>query len=202
MNKDNDILMKVLELVKMVEREKINIGNNTKINLSFVFKEIDIDEDGEISGEDLYKYAQKEKMLYSKKECEYFIRFYDKDYSGGLAFEEFMSVFLSLYHNKLNQYMSNNIFLSKENDVKDKEEDYLQKCIVLLFGNYLVIEHKQYFRLKHMGERYPSPFSHLTDVDDLGFTVLITEADERSGYRVGNTYFFNHATNLTFLFLD
>ena len=121
MNKDNDILMKVLELVKMVEREKINIGNNTKINLSFVFKEIDIDEDGEISGEDLYKYAQKEKMLYSKKECEYFIRFYDKDYSGGLAFEEFMSVFLSLYHNKLNQYMSNNIFLSKENDVKDKE---------------------------------------------------------------------------------
>ena len=53
------------------------------------------------------------------------------------------------------------------NDVKDKEEDYLQKCIVLLFGNYLVIEHKQYFRLKHMGERYPSPFSHLTDVDDL-----------------------------------
>ena len=121
MNKDNDILMKVLELVKMVEREKINIGNNTKINLSFVFKEIDIDEDGEISGEDLYKYAQKEKMLYSKKECEYFTRFYDKDYSGGLAFEEFMSVFLSLYHNKLNQYMSNNIFLSKENDVKDKE---------------------------------------------------------------------------------
>ena len=42
----------------------------------------------------------------------------------------------------------------------------------------------------------------ITDVDDLGFTVLITEADERSGYRVGNTYFFNHATNLTFLFLD
>ena len=42
----------------------------------------------------------------------------------------------------------------------------------------------------------------ITDVDDLGFTVLITEADERSGYRVGNTYFFNHATNLIFLFLD
>ena len=53
MNKDNDILMKVLELVKMVEREKINIGNNTKINLSFVFKEIDIekDEDGEVLAE-------------------------------------------------------------------------------------------------------------------------------------------------------
>ena len=121
MNKDNDILMKVLDLVKMVEREKINIGNNTKINLSFVFKEIDFDEDGEISGEDLYQYAQKERMLYSKKECEYFIRFYDKDYSGGLSFEEFMNVFLSLYHNKLNQYMSNNIFIVKENDIKDKE---------------------------------------------------------------------------------
>lgn len=75
MNKDNDILMKVLELVKMVEREKINIGNNTKINLSFVFKEIDIDEDGEISGEDLYKYAQKEKMLYSKKNANILLDF-------------------------------------------------------------------------------------------------------------------------------
>lgn len=42
----------------------------------------------------------------------------------------------------------------------------------------------------------------ITNVDDLGFTILITEADERSGYRVGNVYFFNHATNLTFLFLD
>lgn len=38
--------------------------------------------------------------------------------------------------------------------------------------------------------------------ENLGFTVLITEADERSGYRVGNAYFFNHATNLVFLFLD
>ncbi len=42
----------------------------------------------------------------------------------------------------------------------------------------------------------------ITNVDDLGFTILITEADERSGYRVGNTYFFNHATNLIFLFID
>ena len=32
-------------------------------------------------------------------------------------------------------------------DMKEKDEDYLQKCIFLLFGNYLVIEHKQYFRL-------------------------------------------------------
>lgn len=36
----------------------------------------------------------------------------------------------------------------------------------------------------------------------LGFTILITEADERSSYVVGKTYFFNHATNLTFFFLD
>lgn len=42
----------------------------------------------------------------------------------------------------------------------------------------------------------------ITNVDDLGFTILITEADERSGYRVGNVYFFNHATNLIFLFID
>lgn len=42
----------------------------------------------------------------------------------------------------------------------------------------------------------------ITNVDDLGFTVMITEADERAGYRVGNTYFFNHAVKLTFLFLD
>lgn len=42
----------------------------------------------------------------------------------------------------------------------------------------------------------------ITNVDDLGFTILITEADGRSGYRVGNAYFFNHATNLIFLFLD
>ena len=42
----------------------------------------------------------------------------------------------------------------------------------------------------------------IKNVDDLGFTVLITEADERSGYRVGGTYFYNHARSLTFLFLD
>ena len=42
----------------------------------------------------------------------------------------------------------------------------------------------------------------ITNVDDLGFTIFITEADERSGYRVGNAYFFNHATNLIFLFID
>lgn len=42
----------------------------------------------------------------------------------------------------------------------------------------------------------------ITNVDGLGFTVLIMEADERSGYRTGKTYFFNHATNFVFLFLD
>lgn len=34
------------------------------------------------------------------------------------------------------------------------------------------------------------------------FRSIDVEADERSGYRVGNACFFNHATNLTFLFLD
>ncbi len=42
----------------------------------------------------------------------------------------------------------------------------------------------------------------IKNVDDLGFTILITETDEMSGYRVGSTYFFNHATNLKFYFLD
>lgn len=42
----------------------------------------------------------------------------------------------------------------------------------------------------------------IKDVDDLGFTVLITKVNEKSSYVVGRTYFFNHATNLTFLFID
>lgn len=42
----------------------------------------------------------------------------------------------------------------------------------------------------------------IKNVDDLGFTILITEADERSGCRVGGTYFYNHANDLKFLFLD
>lgn len=42
----------------------------------------------------------------------------------------------------------------------------------------------------------------ITNVDDLGFTILITEADEMSGRRVGGTYFYNHAKDLVFLFLD
>lgn len=42
----------------------------------------------------------------------------------------------------------------------------------------------------------------ITNVDDLGFTVLITEADEKSDYRVGCAYFFNHACSLKFCFLD
>lgn len=42
----------------------------------------------------------------------------------------------------------------------------------------------------------------IKNVDDLGFIILITEASERSNYVAGRTYFFNHATNLTFLFID
>lgn len=42
----------------------------------------------------------------------------------------------------------------------------------------------------------------IKNVDDLGFTILITEAHERSDYVVGRTYFFNHANNLKFFFLD
>lgn len=42
----------------------------------------------------------------------------------------------------------------------------------------------------------------IKNVDDLGFTILITEAEEKSGYRVGGTYFLNHASHLKFFFLD
>lgn len=42
----------------------------------------------------------------------------------------------------------------------------------------------------------------IKNVDDLGFAILITEANEKSSYVAGRTYFFNHATDLTFLFLD
>jgi hypothetical protein len=42
----------------------------------------------------------------------------------------------------------------------------------------------------------------ITNVDDLGFTVLITESNEKYDYRVGSIYFFNHACSLTFCFLD
>lgn len=42
----------------------------------------------------------------------------------------------------------------------------------------------------------------IKNVDDLGFTVLITEAEMESGYIVGGTYFLNHAKALKFCFLD
>lgn len=42
----------------------------------------------------------------------------------------------------------------------------------------------------------------ITNVDDLGFTVLITKADEKSDYKVGCAYFLNHAKPLKFCFLD
>ena len=42
----------------------------------------------------------------------------------------------------------------------------------------------------------------IKNVDDLGFSILITETDKESGYRVGGTYFLNHASHLKFIFLD
>lgn len=42
----------------------------------------------------------------------------------------------------------------------------------------------------------------IKNVDDLGFIILITEANKESGYRVGGTYFLNHASHLKFFFLD
>lgn len=42
----------------------------------------------------------------------------------------------------------------------------------------------------------------IKDVDDLGFIVLITEANKESSYIVGKTYFLNHAMELKFCFLD
>ena len=42
----------------------------------------------------------------------------------------------------------------------------------------------------------------IKNVDDLGFTILITEAEKESGYAVGRTYFINHASHIKFLFLD
>lgn len=42
----------------------------------------------------------------------------------------------------------------------------------------------------------------IKNVDDLGFTILITKAHERSSYVAGRTYFFSNSNNLTFFFLD
>lgn len=42
----------------------------------------------------------------------------------------------------------------------------------------------------------------IKNVDDLGFTILITEANKESSYIVGKTYFLNHAMELKFCFLD
>ena len=42
----------------------------------------------------------------------------------------------------------------------------------------------------------------IKNVDDLGFTILITEALERSSYVAGRTYFLCHSNDLTFLFID
>lgn len=42
----------------------------------------------------------------------------------------------------------------------------------------------------------------IKNVNDLGFTILITEAHERSSYVAGRTYFLSHSKDLTFLFID
>lgn len=42
----------------------------------------------------------------------------------------------------------------------------------------------------------------IKNVDDLGFTILITEAHERSSYVAGRMYFLSHSKDLTFLFID
>ena len=42
----------------------------------------------------------------------------------------------------------------------------------------------------------------IKNIDDLGFTILITDAEKESGYAVGRTYFINHASHIKFLFLD
>lgn len=42
----------------------------------------------------------------------------------------------------------------------------------------------------------------IKNIDDLGFTILITEAEKGSGYVLGRTYFINNASHIKFLFLD
>ena len=42
----------------------------------------------------------------------------------------------------------------------------------------------------------------IKNVDDLGFTILITDAEKESGYAVGRTYFINNYSHIKFLFLD
>lgn len=40
----------------------------------------------------------------------------------------------------------------------------------------------------------------IENVDDLGFTFKIVEADPRSGYRVGDILFINHSKSLSMIF--
>lgn len=63
-------------------------------------------------------------------------------------------------------------------------------------------------RSKYVGREvqiFPSDnyakFGIITNVDDLGWTIEITHS-ESTHYEVGKEYFFGHARNVTFKFLD
>ena len=49
-------------------------------------------------------------------------------------------------------------------------------------------------------DNYPK-FGVIVDVDDLGWTLQIT-ASESTHYEVGERYFFGHARNVTFNFME
>lgn len=130
-NKENakEFMVQLVKLIIMTEKEKIDLGNNTKVNLSLLFGEIN--KEREIGKEELWNYFQKQQIIYSKTECDYFIKQFDKDYSSGLNFEEFMNIFLSYNNDKLNKYLSNNIFIVKKNE---KEwNNYINKVFNSIF---------------------------------------------------------------------
>lgn len=67
--------------------------------------------------------------------------------------------------------------------MKYKAENYIGKNIQL-----------------YPGDTY-SKFGIIVNVDDLGWTIKITNAHERSDYELNKEYFFNHSTNLKFKFM-
>lgn len=165
-NKENAIefMKQLVKLIKMIEKEKIDMGNNTKINLSLFFGEIN--NEGEIGKDELWNYFQEQQIIYSKNECDYFIKQFDKDYSTGLNFEEFMNIFLSINNDKLNQYLSNNIFIIKKNE---KEwYNYINKVFNSIF-----------FLFTFIGEsniKYETVFDKSTDqIEQITFFNLYKE---------------------------
>ena len=52
----NEFMKQLVKLIKMIEKEKIDMGNNTKINLSLFFGEIN--NEGEIGKDELWNYFQ------------------------------------------------------------------------------------------------------------------------------------------------